>query len=82
MSFENTVKDAFLDTVSGQVETGNPPEAKAAYDRLIAGGQTHSHALHQLAGALRTEMDRMLTESTPFDERRYTALLEAITGAE
>ena len=38
MSTDKTVRDAFLDTVLNQIETGDPPETKATYERLIAEG--------------------------------------------
>jgi hypothetical protein len=78
MDTDKTVRNAFLDTVANQIETGEPPEAKATYDRLIAAGQTRSQALLHIAAALREEMNRMLADSTPFDQRRYAVLLNKI----
>ena len=78
MDSDKTVRNAFLDTVVSQIESGDPPEAKATFDRLIAAGQTKSQALHHIAAALRQEMDRMLADSTPFDNKRYAALLAKI----
>jgi hypothetical protein len=78
MDNDKTVRNAFLDTVVSQIENGDPPEVKATYDRLVAAGQTRSQALHHIAAALREEMNRMLADSTPFDNRRYAALLEKI----
>jgi hypothetical protein len=82
MDADKTVRNAFLDTVVNQIETGDPPEAKVTYDRLIAGGQTRSQALLNISAALREEMNRMLTDSTPFDQRRYAALLQKIPAEE
>jgi hypothetical protein len=78
MDNDKTVRNVFLDTVVTQVESGDPPEAKATLDRLVAAGQTRSQALHHIAAALREEMNRMLSESTPFDNGRYAALLQKI----
>ena len=78
MENDKTVRNAFLDTVVSQIESGDPPEVKATYDRLVAAGQTRSQALHHISAALREEMNRMLADSTPFDNRRYAALLEKI----
>ena len=78
MDNDKTVRDAFLDTAITQIESGDPPEAKATLDRLLAAGQTRSQALHHIAAALRVEMNRMLSESTPFDNARYAALLAKI----
>jgi hypothetical protein len=78
MDNDRTVRDAFLDTVVSQIESGEPPEAKATFDRLTAAGQSRSQALHHIAAALREEMNRMLADATPFDNRRYATLLEKI----
>jgi hypothetical protein len=78
MDNDKTVRNVFLETVVTQVETGDPPETKATLARLMAAGQSRSQALHHIAAALREEMNRMLAESTPFDNGRYAALLEKI----
>ena len=78
MDNDKTVRNVFLETVLTQVESGEPPEAKATLDRLMAGGQSRGQALHHIAAALRQEMDRMLSESTPFDDARYATLLAKI----
>ena len=78
MSSDKTVVDAFLDTVMGQLESGDPPETKAAYERLVAEGNSRNHALQLIAAALRTEANRMLSEGTPFDNDRYARLLAKI----
>jgi hypothetical protein len=78
MSSDKTVRDAFLDTVMTQLDTGDPPETKVTYERLIAEGHPRNHALQLIAAALRTESMRMLTEATPFDNDRYAALLAKI----
>ena len=75
---DKTVRDAMLDTVLNQLETGDPPEAKKTYDRLVAAGQSKNQALQLMATALRVEMNRMLSEGTPFDNKRYGELLAKI----
>ena len=82
MSNDKTVRDAFLDTVLNQIETGDPPETKKTYDRLIAAGQSRSLALQHIAAALRIEMNRMMAESTPFDNARFAKLLEQIPSTD
>ncbi len=79
---DKTVRDAMLDTVLNQIDRGDPPEARATYDRLIDGGASNSQALQLMAAALRVEMGRMLTESTPFDNARYAELLEKIPSGD
>jgi len=47
-------------------------------DRLMAGGLSKNQALQLMASALRVEMNRMLSEATPFDNQKYAALLAKI----
>ena len=79
---EKTVRDAVLDTVLNQIDTNDPPEARITYDRLIDGGASNSQALHAMAAVLKVEMNRMLTESKPFDSERYTAALRKIPAGQ
>jgi len=78
MDDDKTVRDAYLDTVLNQIATNDPPAAKATYERLMAAGQSKSQALQHIAAALRVEMARMLAEATPFDNARFSELLERI----
>ena len=75
---DKTVVDAFLDTVMNQIATGDPPETKATLDRLMSEGYSKSQALQAIAAVLRVEMNRMLSEGTPFDNARYAGLLDKI----
>ena len=75
---DKTVRDVFLDTVLNQIETGDPPETKVTLDRLMAEGYSRAHALQAIAAALRIEMNRTMSESTPFDNDKYAALLAKI----
>jgi hypothetical protein len=75
---DKTVRDGFLETVLTQIDTNDPPEARLTYDRLIDGGASNSQALQLMAAALRQEMNRMLKESTPFDNDRYSEMLKKI----
>ena len=75
---DKTVRDAMLDTVLNQIDSNDPPEARNTYDRLIEGGASNSQALQLMAGALRVEMNRMLSEATPFDNERYSAALKKL----
>jgi hypothetical protein len=78
MSNDKTVRDAMLETVLGQINDNNPPEVRETYDRLIDADHSNSQALQLIAAALKVEMTRMLSESSPFDNERYAALLKKI----
>ena len=79
---DKTVRDAVLDTVLNQIDTGDPPEARATYDRLIDGGASNSQALQLMAAVLRVEMNEMLTKATPFDNARYAVGLAKLKSPE
>ena len=78
MSDDRTVRDAMLETVLNQIETGDPPETKKTYERLMGAGQSKSQALQHIAAAMRVEMGRMLKDGTPFDNKRFAELLSKI----
>lgn len=78
MEADKTVRNALLDTVLDQIDSGDPPETRVTYERLIAAGQSQSQALNHIAAVLRQEMNRMLEESTPFDDRRFAEALGQI----
>ena len=79
---DKTVRDAVLETILSQIDSGEPPAARATYDRLIDAGASNSQALQLMAAALRLEMSRMLNESTPFDNQRYAEHLAKIKSPE
>ena len=78
MADEKTVKDAFLDSVLRQIDSGEPPEARVTYDRLIDEGHSNNETLQLMAAALKIETNKMLGESQPFDSSRYAALLKKL----
>jgi hypothetical protein len=79
---DKTVRDAMLDAVLNQINTNDPPEARDTYDRLVFGGRSNSQALQLMSAALKVEMERMLQDSTPFDNARYSKLLQQIPDSE
>ena len=78
MSDERTVKDGFLDTVMKQIDTGEPPETRSTYDRLMKTGHSETEALHLITAVLRSEMNKMIQNSQAFDTPRYVELLKKL----
>jgi len=72
---DKTVKDAFMEVVVNQLETGDPPETKATLARLTAAGHSSNEAMQLIAAVARNEMQAMLSASRSFDNARYAALL-------
>lgn len=72
---DKTVKDAFMEVVVNQLETGDPPETKTTLDRLMADGNTRGEAMQLIAAVARNEMQAMLAAGRAFDNARYAQLL-------
>ncbi len=80
MSNDKTVVDAFLDTVMSQLESGDPPRDQGdATIAFMARGPFHAtRPCRSSPQTLRAEMNRMMSEGTPFDNDRYADLLAKI----
>jgi len=72
---DKTVRDAFMEVVVNQLETGDPPETKATLDRLMADGNSRGEAMQLIAAVARKEMQAMMSEGRTFDNARYAKLL-------
>ena len=78
MADEKTVKDAFLDSVLRQIDSGEPPEARTTYDRLIDAGHSNNETLQLMAAVLKRETNKMLADSKEFDNVRYSEKLRKL----
>ena len=72
---DRTVKNAFMEVVMNQLETGDPPETQATLDRLMAEGNSQGEAMQLIAAVARNEMQAMLAAGRSFDNVRYAQLL-------
>ena len=72
---DRTVKDAYMEIVENQLETGDPPDTKVTLDRLMAAGDSQGDAMKLIAAVARNEMQEMLSAGRPFDNARYARLL-------
>ncbi|HQZ46534.1 MAG TPA: hypothetical protein PK042_10470 [Usitatibacteraceae bacterium] len=79
---DKTVKDAFMEIVVNQLETGDPPETRATLDRLMAAGNSEGEAMQLIAAVARNEMQAMLAGSREFDNVRYAKLLAKLPALE
>lgn len=79
---DKTVKDAFMEIVVNQLETGDPPETRATLDRLMAAGNSEGEAMQLIAAVARNEMQAMLAGSREFDNARYAKLLAKLPALE
>ena len=55
---DKTVKDAFMEVVVNQLETGDPPETRATLERLMAAGHSNSEAMQLIAAEPLRSHDR------------------------
>ena len=64
--------------VETQLATGEPSEARAALERLMAAGAARHEALHGIGAAFAGELAEMQREGRPFDRTRYIQRLNAL----
>jgi hypothetical protein len=72
---DKTVKNAYMEVAVNQVETGDPPEARATLLRLVAAGHSNGEAMQLIAAVARIEMQAMMAAGRPFDNAHYAKLL-------
>ena len=64
--------------VRRQISEQDPPEAAAAFDRMVSEGRTPSEARRRIAAALLAETHAMVRDARPFDPAGYAAALAAL----
>jgi hypothetical protein len=78
MDSDKTQRDPFIQVVEDHLASGDPPETKAAYDKLIANEKSPSQAKALLAGVVRKEMQQMMASGSSFDNARYKAAVDKL----
>lgn len=68
------------EAIAAQLAANDPPEVRAAYERLLAEGHDEHAVRHALAHALVQEVRRAQSEGGPFDAGRFVASLAALPG--
>ena len=64
--------------IENQLETGNPPAAKAVYNKLTLVGYEREEIIELMALVLAHEIDAMLRDDRPFDGAWYEQALRAL----
>lgn len=67
-----------IEAIENQIESGNPPAAKATFNKLTLVGTARDEILELMAHVLAYEIDAMLDEDRPFDTQWYEAALRAL----
>jgi len=64
--------------IENQIESGEPPAAKATYNKLSLVGYEREDILNLMAHVLAIEIDNMLDEDRPFNTEWYETALRAL----
>ncbi|WP_407313486.1 hypothetical protein [Pseudomonas sp. nanlin1] len=75
---EDFVEDTLTEAVENQIESDNPPAAKATFNKLTLVGYEREEILNLMAHVLAIEIDAMLEEDRPFNSDWYEAALRAL----
>jgi len=76
--FNPHLKAAILEVVENQISDGDPPETQQTLKRLLAAGYSRKQAIEMIGSALVEEIWAMMHDHKPFDQARFTALLEKL----
>ena len=77
---EEFAEDTLTQAIENQIESDNPPAAKATFNKLTLVGYEREEILSMMAHVLAVEIDALLEEDRAFDSQWYeTALRELPT---
>ena len=75
---EEFAENTLVEAIENQIESDNPPAAKATLNKLTLVGVEREEILNLMAHVLAYEIDAMLDEDRPFDTAWYEAALRAL----
>ncbi|WP_434602216.1 hypothetical protein J3P91_26490 [Pseudomonas sp. Z4-7] len=75
---EEFVESTLIQAIENQIESDNPPAAKATFNKLTLVGYEHDDILNLMAHVLAVEIDAILEEDRPFNTEWYEAALRAL----
>ena len=75
---EEFTESTLTQAIENQIESDNPPAAKATYNKLTLVGYEREDILNLMAHVLAVEIDKMLDEDRAFDTDWYEAALRAL----
>lgn len=67
-----------IEAIENQIESDNPPAAKATFNKLILVGYEREEILNLMAHVLAVEIDAILEEDRAFNTQWYEAALRAL----
>ncbi|QKZ02500.1 hypothetical protein [Pseudomonas eucalypticola] len=75
---EQFAEDTLIQAIENQIESDNPPAAKATFNKLTLVGYERDDILEMMAHVLAVEIDKILEEDRAFDTDWYEAALRAL----
>lgn len=75
---EEFVESTLIEAIENQIESENPPAARAVLNKLTLVGYEREEILNLMAHVLAVEIDAILEEDRAFDTQWYEAALRAL----
>ncbi|TDV47500.1 MULTISPECIES: hypothetical protein [Pseudomonas] len=75
---EEFTEATLIEAIENQIESDNPPAAKATFNKLTLVGTEREEILNLMAHVLAYEIDAMLDEDRAFNTEWYEAALRAL----
>lgn len=75
---EEFTESTLTQAIENQIESDNPPAAKATFNKLTLVGYEREDILNLMAHVLAVEIDKMLEEDRAFDTDWYETALRAL----
>ena len=75
---EEFAENTLIEAIENQIESENPPAAKATFNKLTLVGYEKEEILNLMAHVLAVEIDAILEEDRVFDTQWYEAALRAL----
>ncbi|TFY85262.1 hypothetical protein DYL61_29760 [Pseudomonas nabeulensis] len=75
---EEFTESTLTQAIENQIESDNPPAAKATFNKLTLVGYEREDILNLMAHVLAVEIDKMLEEDRAFDTEWYETALRKL----
>ncbi|NVZ19160.1 hypothetical protein [Pseudomonas costantinii] len=75
---EEFTESTLTQAIENQIESDNPPAAKATFNKLTLVGYEREDILNLMAHVLAVEIDKMLEDDRAFDTEWYETALRAL----
>jgi hypothetical protein len=75
---EEFAATTLIQAIENQIESDNPPAAKATFNKLTLVGYERDDILEMMAHVLAVEIDGILEEDRPFNTQWYETALRAL----